>query len=99
MQWREVQAHHEHLGESFYGEIHSFHGKLAGGLSASLSGLVGTFITRCVAMEERKLQQSTKKKSWLMDTILRHQLSINSMDASGMDVLAWDLTMTSTRRL
>ena len=33
-----------------YGEIHSSHGKLAGGLSASLSGLVGTSITHRVRL-------------------------------------------------
>ena len=45
---------------------------------------------RCVVID--------KKKSWLMDMILRLQLSISSMDASGTVVLAWDLTMASTRK-
>ena len=56
------------------GEIHSSHGKLAGGLSASLSGLVSTSIMHCVAMEGKSVWSLTKKKSWSMDTILRHQL-------------------------
>ena len=35
----------------------------------------------------------TGKKSWLMGSILRHQSFINSTDASGMVVLAWELPM------
>ena len=62
-------------------EIHSFHGKDVDGLSASLRRLEDTSITHCAAMEVRS------KKSWSMDTILRQEPSINSTDASGMDVL------------
>ena len=58
-------------------EIHSFHGNLACGLSDSLSGSVDTFITHCVVMEKKGTWSLTKKKSWLMDTILRLQPSIN----------------------
>ena len=81
------------------GEIHSSCGKLEGGLSTSLSGLAGTSITHCAAMKERELQQSTKKKSWLMDMIPKLQPSINFMNASGTVVLAWDPAMAGTRRL
>ena len=45
----------------FYGGIRSSCGKLAGGLGASLSLVASTFITYCVAMEERELLRSTKR--------------------------------------
>ena len=34
-----------------------------------------------------------KKEILVLDTILRHQLSISSMDAADTDVFAWKLTM------
>ena len=45
-------------------EIHSSHGKLASGLSASLSLVVGTSITHCAAMEGKGEWSLTKKKPW-----------------------------------
>ena len=47
------------------GEICSSRGKLAGGLSASLSGSVGASITHCTAMEERAI--TIDKKEILVD--------------------------------
>ena len=70
--------------------IHSSLRKLAGGSSTSLSLLVDTFITHCMVMAEKDVWLLTSKKSWLMDMTL----FINSMDASGMVVLAWELPMT-----
>ena len=81
------------------GEIHSSCGKLAGGLSSSPSLGVGTSIMHCATIEGKGVWLLTKKKSWPMDMTLKHQPSINSMDASGTDVLAWDLMMVSTRKL
>ena len=69
------------------GEIHSFHGKDVDGLSTSLSRSVGTSIMHCVVMEGKGAWLLTGEKSWSMDTILRQEPSINSTDASGMDVL------------
>ena len=66
--------------------------------SAILSGLEGTFIMHCVAMEGKGVWSLTKKKSWLMDTTLKPQPLVNSMDANGMVVLALQDLMTSTRR-
>ena len=68
-------------------EIHSFHGKDVDGLSASLRRLEDTSITHCAAMEGSDAWSLRSKKSWSMDTILRQEPSINSTDASGMDVL------------
>ena len=72
-------------------EMCSSHGMLAGGSSASLCLLIGTFITHCEVMEEKDVWLLTGKKSWLMDTISKLQLFINSMCASGTAVLAWEL--------
>ena len=69
-------------------EIHSFHGKLAGESNESPSLLVYTLIMHCVAMEEKDAWSLTKTKSWLTGLMPRHQPFINSMDASGMVVLA-----------
>ena len=81
-------------------QIHSTHGKLAGGLNTSPSLVVGTFIMHCAAMEEKGAWSLTgTKKSWLIGMTLRHQLSINYMDASCMVVLASDLSLTSTGTL
>ena len=55
------------------GEIHSFLGKLAGGLNASPSLLVDTFIMHCMVMEEKDAWLLTKTKFWLTGSILRHQ--------------------------
>ena len=68
-------------------EIHNSHGNLASGLSTSLSGSEGISSMHCVVMEVKGLWSLTKKKSWSMDMILRLQLSISSIDASGTDVL------------
>ena len=78
-------------------EIHSSHGKAVDGLSTS--SVVGTSITHCAAMEGKGKWSLTAKKSWSMDTILRQEPSISSMDAGGMDVLAWDPIIVSTREL
>ena len=67
--------------------ICNFHGKLAGGLSASPSLLVDTFITYCAAMEEKGVWSLAKMKSWLICSILRQEPLINSTDAG---VLAWE---------
>ena len=83
----------------FYGEIYSSPGKVAGGLNASPSLVVSTYITHCVTMEEKGARSLTEKKSWSMGTMLRHQQSISSIDANGTVVLAWDLPVTSTRKL
>ena len=80
-------------------EIHNSRRKLASGLSASVSLVVGTSIIHCAAMEEKGEWSLTKKKFWSMDMVLRLQSSISSTDASGMVVLvSKDLTMTSTVR-
>ena len=76
------------------GEIHSFLGKLAGGSSTRSSLVASTVITHCAAMEEKGASSLTKMKSWLMDSILRHQLFINFTDASGTVELALKLSMT-----
>ena len=45
-------------------------------------------------MEEKDLWLLTKTKSWLTGSIPKHQLSVSSMDASGMVVFAWEPPMT-----
>ena len=70
------------------GEMCRSPGKLAGGSNTSLSLVADTSIMHCVAMEEKGAWSLATKKSWSMGTILRHQLFISSMDASGMVVLA-----------
>ena len=72
----------------FCGGTHNSHGKLASGLSTSLSLVVGTSIMHCVVMEMKSAWSLTKKKSWSIDMTLRQEASINSMGASGKDVLA-----------
>ena len=62
--------------------IHSPHGKLADGLNVSPSLLVDTFIMHCAVMEEKDAWLLTKTKSWLTVSILKHQSSVNSTDAS-----------------
>ena len=81
----------------FYGGNKQFFGKFAVGLSTSRSLLVGTFIMHCAVTDEKDAWLLTKTKSWLTGLIVRCQLSINSMDASGMVVLAWKLPMTGQR--
>ena len=73
--------------------IHSSHGKLAGGSNASPRLLVDTFITHCVVMEEKGVWL-TSKKSWLTDSILRHQWFVNSTNVSGTIVLTCELLVT-----
>ena len=80
-------------------EIQNSHGQLASGLRVSPSLVVGTSITQYVVMEGKGEWSLTKKKSWSVDMILRQEPSINSTDASGMDVLASQGPMTSTVRL
>ena len=75
--------------------IYSSHGKLVGGLNASPSLLVDTFIMHCAAMEEKDVWLLAKMKFWLMSAILRQEQFISSTDASGMDVLAWEWLMIS----
>ena len=75
----------------------SYPGKSAGGASPSPSFVAGTFTTGCVIMDEKGVRSlAATKKSWLTGMTLRCQLSINSMDASGTVVLAWDQPMTNT---
>ena len=68
--------------------IQSFLGKLAGRLSASPSLVVGTFITHCVAMEEKDGRSFTETKFWLTGLILKSQQFIKPTDVSDMVVLA-----------
>ena len=42
----------------------------------------------CAAMEKKGVWSLTREKSWSMDTILKQEPSINSIDASGTDILA-----------
>ena len=74
--------------KGFYGGNTQFHGRLVGGLSDSLSRLVGTSIMHCAVMEGKGAWLLIKNKCWSMDSILRQKLSISSMDASGTDVRA-----------
>ena len=46
---------------------------------------------------ERCMVLARTKESWSTGMTLRHEPSINSMDVSGMVILAWDLAMTSTK--
>ena len=60
-------------------EIHNSRGKDIDGLSASLSLVVDTSIKHSATMEGKGAWSLTGKKSWLMDMILRQELSINSL--------------------
>ena len=69
-------------------EILSYPGKGVNGSKKNPSLLVDIFTMPCVAVGEKDASSLIKKKSLSMDTTLKPQPFINSMDANGTVVHA-----------